>query len=294
MKNNIIYLCLAFSLISITLFGQIDKGIIKGKVFDPEFGKIIGANVILLTTNLGAVVDNNGNYIIRKVPFGKYAVRCSYVGYPSKTDTINLTKDNPGVTLDFEITIPKIPIVMPDSLQQYHNLIATLNSSEILEINIDSVSKNFDYTYLTFTNKTDYTIYLIEDLLCFNTVDEILKDSIGEQINSNIINMGCDVLGAIELPKLKNLVVLEPLGTLKFPPVKNYKYRMINSPKIVGTYYLIVKYQMKDYKYIPPYTQARSFEDYYANHKEEIYVLNRATRGIFYSTNSIVVTFASY
>ena len=290
MKYLFIYSSLILNSISFQLFGQFDSGTIKGKVFDPEYGKIIGANIILLQTNLGAAVDTNGNYIIRKVPFGKYAMRCSYVGYPSKMDTVLINEDNPEATVDFELTIPKIPIVMPDSLQQYHNLIASLDSSKILDITIDSVSKNFDYAYLTFTNKTKYPIYLIEDMLCFNTVDEILTDSIGEPVNSNIANMGCDVLGAIDLPKLKNLIILKPYGTIKFPPVKNYKYRMINSPKVVGTYYLIVKYQMKDYKYIPPYTLARSFEDYYANHKEEIYVLNRATRGVFYSTSAIKVT----
>jgi len=248
----------------------------------------------LLQTNLGAVVDTNGNYIIKSVPFGQYEIKCSYVGYPSRTDTILVTKDNPELILDFELTTPKIPIVMPDSLQQYHNLIATLDPSKILEINIDSVSKNFDYTYLTITNKTEYPIYLIEDMLCFNTVDEILKDSKEEEVSSNIVNLGCDVIGAIELPKLKNLIIVEPFSTKKFPPVRNYKYRMINSPKVTGSYYLIVKYQMKDYTFIPPYIGARSFEDYYEYHEEEIYVLNRATRGIFYSTSAVKVTFSPW
>jgi hypothetical protein len=291
MKYFIIHLWLLFSLLSIALFSQIDKGTIKGKVFDPEYGNIIGANVIVMQTNLGAAVDTNGNYIIRNVPFGQYEIRCSYIGYPSKIDTILVSKENPEVILDFELTIPKIPIVMPDSLQQYHNLISTLDQSKILEITIDSVSKNFEYTYVTFTNKTKYPIYLVEDMYCFNTVDEVLKDSKGEELSSNIVNMGCGDFDAIYLPKLKNLIIVEPFSTKKFPPVRNYKYRMINSPKVNGSYYLIIKYQMKNYKIIPPYIGARSFEDYFENHEEEIYILNRATRGIFYSTNAVKVTF---
>jgi hypothetical protein len=294
MKNTFILLWFIFILSTVSPFGQTDNGRIKGKVFDPAYGNLIGANILLFGTNLGAAADSNGSYVIQNVPFGQYVIKCTYLGYPLGFDTIVVTKDNPEITLDFELTIPKIPIVMPDSLQQYHNLMATLDESKMIEIYIDSISENFDYTYLTFINKTKYPIYLIEDMLCFNTVDEILKDSIGEPVNSNIVNMGCDVLGAIELPKLKNLIILKPYGTIKFPPVKNYKYRMINSPKVVGTYYLIVKYQMKDYKYIPPYTLARSLEDYYANHKEEIYVLNRATRGIFYSTHAVIVTFSPW
>jgi hypothetical protein len=281
-------------LISLQSFGQTNKGTIKGKVFDPEYGNIIGANIIVIGTNLGAAADSSGSYIIRNVPFGQYVIKSSYIGYPPGIDTINLTNENPEATLDFELTFPKIPIVMPDSLQKYHNLIATLDPSEILEINIDSVSKNYDYTYLTFTNKSEFPFYLITDMYCFNTVEEILKDSVRQQVSSIAVNLGCDVLDAIELPKLKNLIILEPFETIKFPPVKNYKYRSINSPKVVGTYYLIIKYQMRDYQYIPPYIGARSYEEYYANHKEEIYVLNRATRGTFYSANSIVVTFPPY
>jgi hypothetical protein len=291
MKYFFIYSLLLFSLISLQLFGQIDKGTIKGKVFDPEYGNIIGANIIVIGTNLGAAADSSGSYIIRNVPFGQYVIKSSYIGYPPGIDTINLTNENPEVTLDFELTFPKIPIVMPDSLQQYHNLISTLDQSKILEITIDSVSKNFEYTYVTFTNKTKYPIYLVEDMYCFNTVDEVLNDSKGEELSSNIVNMGCGDFDAIYLPKLKNLIIVEPFSTKKFPPVRNYKYRMINSPKVNGSYYLIIKYQMKNYKIIPPYIGARSFEDYFENHEEEIYILNRATRGIFYSTNAVKVTF---
>ena len=64
MKNIFILLWLIINLFSIALIGQTDRGITKGKVFDPEYGNIIGANIILLQTNLGAAVDTNGNYII--------------------------------------------------------------------------------------------------------------------------------------------------------------------------------------------------------------------------------------
>jgi len=241
MKNVFIFLWFIFVLSTVSPFGQTDKGTIKGIVFDPTYGNIIGAIVLVIGTNLGAAVDSNGSYIVRNVPFGQYAIKCSYIGYPPGIDTIKVTKENPEVTLNFELTIPKIPIVMSDSLQHYHNLIATLDVADILEIHIDSVSRYLDYTYLTFTNNSEYPIYLIEDMYCFNTVEEILKDSVGEKMSPNIVNIGCGVLGAIELPKIKNLIIVEPFSSKRFPPVKNNKYRSINSPKVVGTYYLIIK-----------------------------------------------------
>lgn len=295
MKYFFASLLVIINLVSVQLFGQIVKGTIKGKVIDPEFGKIIGANVILMKTNFGAAVDTNGNYVIRNVPFGQYEIKCTYVGYPPRTDTILVSKDNPEVTLDFELTIPKIPIIIPDSLQQYHNLIATLDPSKILEINIDSVSKNFDYTYLTITNKTEYPIYLIEDqIIGFHSVDEVLRDSKGEIVNSNIVNISCDAFYPIELPKLENLIIVKPFSTIKFPPIEISNFRMIKSLKVKENYYLSIKYHMKDYRYLIPFVSVDSIDDYYANHAEEIYVLNRATRGIFYSTNAVKVTFSSW
>lgn len=53
-------------------------------------------------TNLGAVTDNSGHYIIRNIPAGKYTVEASGMGYLPLRKTVTLTDTSP-VELNFDI-----------------------------------------------------------------------------------------------------------------------------------------------------------------------------------------------
>lgn len=66
-------------------------GTIKGIVIDGETkSPLIGANVLILDTTMGASTDVDGNFTIHSVPVGDYTLRISYIGYEqlSKTDII--------------------------------------------------------------------------------------------------------------------------------------------------------------------------------------------------------------
>ncbi len=57
-------------------------GKLRGKVTDKESGEaLIGANVVVEGTNLGAATDVNGEYVILSVPPGTYTVKVTYIGY---------------------------------------------------------------------------------------------------------------------------------------------------------------------------------------------------------------------
>ena len=61
-------------------------GKIKGKILDAENGDpLIGANILIVGTSLGAATDANGDYNITNVEAGVYSVKASYVGYQAKT-----------------------------------------------------------------------------------------------------------------------------------------------------------------------------------------------------------------
>jgi outer membrane receptor protein involved in Fe transport len=73
----------------VTLMAQMavaqSTGQITGKVTDAANGEVlIGANVIIDGTVLGAAVDLDGNYLIRNIPAGNCTVRFSLVGYAAK------------------------------------------------------------------------------------------------------------------------------------------------------------------------------------------------------------------
>ena len=59
---------------------------ISGTVTSSETGeKLVGANVYLKNTTLGAATDTDGSYSI-SVKAGKYTVICSYIGFETKQD----------------------------------------------------------------------------------------------------------------------------------------------------------------------------------------------------------------
>ena len=87
MKN--IFIRLTFFIIFIctsSLFAQTGVGKMSGKVTDADTKEpLIGANIILVNTNLGAATDIDGNYYILNITPGTYEVKVSYVGYAPKT-----------------------------------------------------------------------------------------------------------------------------------------------------------------------------------------------------------------
>jgi outer membrane receptor protein involved in Fe transport len=70
-------------LISGTTFSS-TTGKISGKIIDAKTKEpLIGANIILEGTNLGAAADFDGNYFIINIPPGSYTLKASLVGYSS-------------------------------------------------------------------------------------------------------------------------------------------------------------------------------------------------------------------
>lgn len=69
-------------LLAIPVFTFAQSGKVVGKVTDLETGEpLIGANIIIVSTSLGAATDENGDYIILNVPPGKYDIKARYIGY---------------------------------------------------------------------------------------------------------------------------------------------------------------------------------------------------------------------
>jgi TonB-dependent receptor len=64
---------------------------IKGKVTDATTGEaLLGTNVILVGTGMGAAADIEGKYLIPNVPAGSYTLRATYIGYKTVAIKIQL------------------------------------------------------------------------------------------------------------------------------------------------------------------------------------------------------------
>ena len=81
-------------------------GKIKGSIKDVESNNpIIGANVFLEGTSLGAVSNETGHFFIINVPPGKYTVRVSYIGYaPFRLTNVSVYSDR-TTNKDFKMKV---------------------------------------------------------------------------------------------------------------------------------------------------------------------------------------------
>ncbi len=99
-RKPIILLLVIFSL---TIAGE--TGRIRGRVVDAKTGEpLIGANVVVEGTMLGAATDINGEYLITNVPAGKQTLVVSYIGYQTQRRSDVLVIVDQTVTQDFRLS----------------------------------------------------------------------------------------------------------------------------------------------------------------------------------------------
>jgi iron complex outermembrane recepter protein len=82
-------------LVAVLLFGFctsiLAQGTLKGKVNDTKNNAVIGANVFLKGTTIGAATNSEGKYSIENIPTGNYTLTISALGYKSQDFSITIT-----------------------------------------------------------------------------------------------------------------------------------------------------------------------------------------------------------
>jgi hypothetical protein len=86
-------------------------GKLRGTVTDKETGEpLIGANVLLEGTTLGASSDLNGDFIVLAIPPGVYTIKVSYIGY--QPVSITNVRINANLTTTQDLQLPPSAIEM--------------------------------------------------------------------------------------------------------------------------------------------------------------------------------------
>lgn len=67
-------------------------GVISGSVTGEDGSPVIGANVVLAGTYLGAATDASGQYTIKNVPPGTYTITASAVGFRKQSKTVTVVE----------------------------------------------------------------------------------------------------------------------------------------------------------------------------------------------------------
>ena len=87
-------------------------GIVKGRVLDADSQlPLIGANIIIKSTNIGSVSDEEGYFTINQIPMGDYTVTISFMGYktqnkadiwvrPNGYDFLNIKLESSVIQID--------------------------------------------------------------------------------------------------------------------------------------------------------------------------------------------------
>ncbi len=99
-KNNFWQLLLALIILIITNFSIFAQtATIKSRILDKATREpLLGANVMIEGTSMGAATNIDGRFIIRDVPIGKQTLVISYIGYNSLTVDLNVSvSDNKEV-----------------------------------------------------------------------------------------------------------------------------------------------------------------------------------------------------
>lgn len=146
MKKNYTNLLVAFLLLfSAAAFSQTGVGKISGRITDAATGEaLIGANIIILNTNLGAATDIEGNYFILNITPGTYDVKVSYVGYAPKTVegvrvVANITYEL-NVDLSTDFTLPDIVVVDKKFFEEKAtNTVKVIDSDQISRLPVRGV-----------------------------------------------------------------------------------------------------------------------------------------------------------
>jgi len=126
---------------------------IKGKIVNEELHPLIGANVYLKGTILGSTTNLNGEFLIEKIPKGKYVVTISVIGYEQKEIPVTVVKDyhyDLGTVKLKPSPLQGEPVVVTASkhkqnLQDVPVSISTLGRKEIELRNIITLDKALQY-----------------------------------------------------------------------------------------------------------------------------------------------------
>lgn len=126
-----------------------EMGRIQGRVIDNTNGEIlIGVNVIIEGTELGASTDENGFYVIPFVPVGTHEVTASYIGYNSVTKKNITVTSNQTTNVDFKLSpgaiilepivvVEEKPVVIRTQTQTTH----TSTADEIKKLPISEINQ---------------------------------------------------------------------------------------------------------------------------------------------------------
>ena len=165
---------LLFAMVTLAQTGKISGTIVDRETNQP----LIGANVLVVGTSLGAATDVNGNYNILNIPAGTYSLKASYLGYQDVV--IEDVRVNSGLTTQQDFKLPTksletqtVVIVSERPLIQKNatNAVRIVNAEDLETLPVRSINSvlqlqpgifNLNGVLYVRGSRADETNYMIE------------------------------------------------------------------------------------------------------------------------------------
>jgi len=93
-KINLLTSCLIFC--NLAVFAQ--KGELKGIVSETDGRAIEAATVSVPKLNIGTTTDHNGKYDLKNIPYGRWQLTISYIGYETYQGEVTIGSSSPVIT----------------------------------------------------------------------------------------------------------------------------------------------------------------------------------------------------
>ena len=99
---------IALFILPAMLLAQSTTAKLAGVVTDADGNPLVGANVVVEGSNLGAATDELGRYYILDVPVGNYDLRAEYIGYTTVVEAGVRTSVGFTTTVDFALDVAAV------------------------------------------------------------------------------------------------------------------------------------------------------------------------------------------
>ena len=99
---------IALVLLPTMMFAQSTTAKLAGVVADADGNPLVGANVVVEGSNLGAATDELGRYYILDVPVGSYDLRAEYIGYTTVIESGVRTSVGFTTSVDFNLDVAAV------------------------------------------------------------------------------------------------------------------------------------------------------------------------------------------
>ncbi len=291
--NTLRLKCFLFILLLVVIAENLFCSTLQGKITNFDTDKSIAfVNVFIKSEKIGCQTNDQGIFQLDNINPGSYKITIERAGYNTQHDSLSFISNDYIIEKDYQlktITVSYNVRLTKKENEYFNHLKESAKGKPIFEFRIDSLAidsltynKKTLFFYSTFTNNTDYPIYILKQNYCIQPFTYEIKDSDGNLIQPNLMNLGCE--GFFYNPKLDDLIEILPLSNFNYPKTEFLMYDFNKYQS--GKYVINIIYDPKNPLELRYYRLEEN--NYEEKLSEEISVAKKILSGSYSTSNEII------